>query len=399
MKRVTKQFIISIFLINSTNIQSNFIPEYLYPVASIVYEDQIKICILYQRGTNLELFLWDPTTKKAIKGLSHYTPAGLTILPSKKAFSFIDYQRIRIKEIAKKSPKALDLYPLYDFTLIHWIDDAQCYCSARERFHYNLFHITTKGDFFRLTANDQSDYTYPQKIESEFFYIKRDNQGKTSIEHTVYPDQAIKERMYEEMENIKNNELSSYYSLHVSKSLLTPGKTIYFCDEPDKNLSFLTMKNNHEGFFLKHIDHPFIERFAKTMNFECWYFWENKEKDWKYERLFTFELPLSLLYGEKRLYESGLRLCPTYDDSNNFIYYVNVDGHGFLDLYCYSISERFSKKILNQSIEGQEHYFFSPCFYKNKIYFGGMLLPEINHFKMELTTFGEYEIDFPYVQN
>lgn len=370
--------------------------EFLYPIGPIEYETTMKICVLHQQGTYLELLLWDPVTKKAFKGLSHHTPAGLTILPSKKAFSFIDYQRIRIKEVAKKSPKALDLYPLYDFNLIHWIDDTHCYCSARERSHYHLFHITAQGDFFRLTEGDTFDYTYPQRVGDEFFYIKRNSAGKTTIEQTFYPEQAVKERIVslcEELENIKNNEPSAYSN--VTEGLLSPTETIYSCDEPDKNLSFLTMKNNFEGFFLKHIDHPFIERFAKTMKFEYWRFWKNNEKKWQNECLFCFELPLSLLYGEKRLYESGLRLCPTYNGNDELIYYVDVDGQGFLDLYYYRISDHAIKKISQLS---SEHCFFSPCFYEGKMYFGGMLNEENSQLKMELTTFGEYQIDIPYVE-
>ena len=133
-----RHLVFLIALMQCTSISSH--AEFLYPVGTVVFENTERVVVLYQQGAHLELWLWDPLTKSAFKGLSHYTPAGLVVLPSSTQFSFIDHERIRIKSVAKKSPKALDMYPLYDFGLLYWIDDENCYCSARERHHYNLFH-------------------------------------------------------------------------------------------------------------------------------------------------------------------------------------------------------------------------------------------------------------------
>ena len=149
-------------------------PEYIYPVGSVFFEGEEKLCVLHQEGTHLELFLWDPITHIALRGLSHFIPAALTILPSRNGFSFIDHERIRIKMINMRSPKTVEVLSLYDFGLLHWIDDAHCYCSAREGKYHRIFHITTEGDCYRLVKPSHDQYFYPQKIDEKLFYIKRD---------------------------------------------------------------------------------------------------------------------------------------------------------------------------------------------------------------------------------
>lgn len=380
-------------------------PEFLYPVGSIQFEETHKVCVLYQKGTYLELLLWDPVTKKAMKGLSHYTPAGLVILPSQTAFSFIDHQRIRIKTVTKKSPKALDLYPLYDLSLLHWIDDKNCYCSARERIHYNLFHITSEGDFYRLTRSRSCDYTYPQKIDNSFFYIKKDQAGTHTIEKTVYPINKIQEcesclaNLHITESSLETLALVAHQEGASSKACLPEGmaEVLFTCTENNKTLTFLTMKNAQEGFFLKHLDYPFIERFEKIMTFECWYFYlENGV--WKTKSLFTFTIPLHFLYGAKRLYESGLRLFPVYSEKD--VYYASANEQGSLDVYRYNMSDT-SIACVTQS--AQEHYFFPPCLCEGVAYYGGMLMYEEHSdqeglLSMTLNENGEQIITFPFIK-
>lgn len=349
--------------------------EFLYPVGAVVFEGSERIAVLYQQSSHLELWLWDPATKHAIKGLSHYTPAGLTILPSHTQFSFIDHERIRIKTVAKKSPKALDMYPLYDFGIIYWIDDENGYCSARERHHYNLFHITTDGDLYRLTRSSTYDYTYPQKVGSDLFYIKRNDKGVFSIEKTMYPTTEIS-TCQADMHNLKDTlslETIELANQDTPRACLSVGntETLFTCNEYDQALTFLSMKTAEEGFFLKHIDHPFIERFEKVMVFECWHL--IKKETWKTKKLFEFTIPLSFFYGERRLYESVLRLLPIYN--NDAIFYVSATPEGYLNVYRYSTSKA-SITCLSQG--AQEQYFFTPYFYQGIGYCGGMVKNEEN---------------------
>jgi hypothetical protein len=377
--------------------------EFLYPVGTVIFENSERIVILYQQGAHLELWLWDPVTKTAFKGLSHYTPAGLTVLPSGTQFSFIDHERIRIKALFKKSPKALDMYPLYDFGLVYWIDDQNCYCSARERHHYNLFHITTEGDLYRLTRSNAYDYTYPQKIGSDLFYIKRNEESTYTIEKVIYPTDQIstcQAKMHDLQGGftLEKIELASEDTPRSCLSEAIP-ELLFSCTEPDKALTFLHMKNAEEGFFLKHIDHPFIERFEKIMTFECWHLIK-QEKKWSSQKLFSFSIPLHFLYGENRLYESILRLLPLYTREN--IFYVSANNEGYLHVYRYSTLNA-SSTCLAQAPHSQtsEEYLFTPYFYKGIGLCGGMVKNKENSLTtgptIEEAEQGEQIFEFPVV--
>ncbi len=388
--------------------------EFLYPVGTIFFENNEHITVLYQQGTHLELWLWNPTTKVAFKGLSHYAPAGLTVLPSGTQFSFIDHERIRIKALSKKSPKALDMYPLYDFGLLYWIDDENCYCSARERHHYNLFHITTDGDLYRLTRSSTCDYTYPQKIESELFYIKKNHENNQyTIEKALYPTTQIS-TCQAKMHDLKDGltlekiELVSEDTPRSCLSETTPD-ILFTCNEYDKALTFLHMQNSVKGFFLKHIDHPFIERFEKIMTFECWQLSKQetdfkKEKggdvssQWETKKLFQFSIPLNFLYGENRLYESILRLLPLYTEEE--IFYVSANDQGYLHVYRYNtLNASITCLAQAPQIITHEKYLFTPYFYKGKAFCGGMVKTEENSLAVgptiEEAEHGEQLFTFP----
>ena len=388
--------------------------EFLYPVGSVIFEDTEHIAVLYQQGAHLELWLWDPVTTIAFKGLSQYTPAGLTVLPSHTQFSFIDHERIRIKALSKKSPKALDMYPLYDFGLLYWIDDENCYCSARERNNYTIFHITTDGNLYRLIHSNASDYIYPQKVGLELFYIKKDQQGTYTIEKTTYPTTEIsicQARLHNLKEEctLEKIEFANEESPRSCLSLTVP-EILFTCNEYDKALTFFHMKNTEEGFFLKHIDHPFLERFEKIMTFECWHLLKQKSGTWESKKLFEFSIPLHFMYGENRLYESIFRLLPLYTDEA--IFYVSANTEGYLHVYRYSTLNASITCLSQASLEqtpqtglpqksAQEEYLFTPYFYKGRGLCGGMVKTEENSLAvgptMEEAEHGEQIFIFPMV--
>ncbi len=354
--------------------------EFLYPVGTVLFENTERLVVLYQQGEHLELWLWDPVTKTAFKGLSHYTPAGLTVLPSGTQCSFIDHERIRIKAISKKSPKALDMYPLYDFGLLYWIDDENCYCSARERSHYNLFHITTDGNLYRLTRSNTHHYTYPQKRGTDLFYIKSNEENAYTIEKVTYPTTQIAtcQAKIHDLQGEFTLEKIELASEDTPRSCLAESipEVLFNCAEHDKALTFLHMKSAHEGFFLKHIDHPFIERFEKIMTFECWHLIKQEEK-WDTKKLFSFSIPLHFLYGENRLYESILRLLPLY--TNEDIFYVSANTEGYLHVYRYSTLNASITCLAQAPQKGTyEEYLFTPYFYKGIGLCGGMVKNEEN---------------------
>ncbi len=376
--------------------------EYLYPVGSVLFEDSERVIVLYQQNAHLELWLWDPLTQQAVKGLSHYAPAGLTIVPSRTQFSFIDHERIRIKSLSKKSPKALDMYPLYDFGLVYWIDDENCYCSAREHHNFGIFHITAEGNLYRIARATNCDYTYPQKVGSSLFYIKRTDQGECSIERTMYPTSEISSCEA----HFQNNEITAaekidFADQDMPRSCVSDKKAdvLFTCNQSDQVLTFLTMKSETEGYFLKHIDHPFIERYEKVMVFECWHFTqETVGRKWVAKKLFTFSIPLTLLYGEQRLYEAILRLLPNYQ--GNFIFYVSASQEGYLNVYRYNTLEASSTCLAQGALE---RYFFTPYFYNQQGFCGGMVKTEENSLAegptMQDGDAGEQIFTFPMLQD
>ncbi len=365
-------------MLAALRISSSGSPEYLYPVGSVFFEDEEKVCVLYQRATTLELLLWDSKTHTVMRGLSHFMPAGLTVLPSQNAFSFIDHERIRIKELSKKSPKALDLHPLYDFSILNWIDDSSCYCSARERRHFNLFHITNQGDFYRLTRSSNNNYTYPQKVGLNLFYIKKDEDGKTfSIERTIYPEAEIARRTACLECLIKTGQ--SFEKIECANQELTeefpeqPIDELLICSETNTALSFLTMVSETKGYFLKHAEYPFSHPTDTTMLFECWKIEQDSYGSWQSSMLLTFVLPLTFLYGQDRLYESILRLVPVYFKED--IYFVSMDTEGNLDVYRHRNANR--QVTCCTQVPG-EHYFFTPVLCNGTLLCGGMITTDLN---------------------
>lgn len=345
--------------------------EFLYPVGTVLQDQKEKVSVLYQNNSHLELWFWDPETLQATKGLlSSFTPAGMRSLPSKHAFSFIDHDRIRVKDLTKRSPKAIDLpYGPYDLSTIEWINDSSFYFSARERAHFNLFHGTVDGELYRLTNSSNNDYMYPQKLEDALFYIVRYEDGTGAIEQVAYPvteiaqiSQTYQNRTLEEeyKEPLEEQKRARKYLDFESK------KTLYKSPTPRIELAFLKMVNQKQGYFLTHP--TFIERSDTHMTFECYRLtW--REKVWHSKALFAFSIPLYLLLPQytkgQRLYESIFPLLPSYQ--NGIIYYSHDSGTG-LDLYAYNEQEASTKRLINSS---DDHHFFPPLSYKDKRYYGG----------------------------
>ena len=158
------------------------------------------------------------------------------------------------------------------------------------------------------------------------------------------------------------------------------------------------MKSETEGYFLKHIDHPFIERYEKEMSFECWYFSQEKpEEKWIAKKLFIFSIPLTFLYGEQRLYEAILRLLPNYQ--GNLVFYVSASQEGYLNVYQYNTLEASSTCLAQGA---NERYFFTPYFYNQQGFCGGMVKTEENTLAegptMQDWDAGEQIFTFPILQ-
>jgi hypothetical protein len=351
------------------------VQEFLYPVGTITHAEKEKICVLYQKDAHLELWLWDPDSLQAVKGLlSSYTPAGLRVLPNQRAFSFIDNDRVRVKDLAKRSPRTIDLpYGPYDFSTIEWIDSTSFYFSAREREHLNLFHATTEGELFHLTRSTVTNYMYPQKKGDMLFYVTKNEDGICSIEQVKYPIASVKRKsVFVDKKDFKERVkwILEEENQILNKTYLdiTSQKVLYQSENTKTDIAFLSMKNAKNGYFLTHPS--MVSRHDSHMVFECYHL-NLSEDEWQVHKLFSFCIPLHLLMPqhnkEERLYESMLPLLPVHSEDS--IYYSHDAGMG-LNVYKYELAT--SDSIQLTEFQGM-HHFFAPIFFKGKFYYGGTL--------------------------
>lgn len=373
--------------------------EFLYPVAMLNHDGKQKICVLYQKNSHLELWFWDPESLEAVKGLlSSFTPAGIRILPHQRSFSFIDNDRIRIKDVTKRSPCTLDLpYGPYDLSTIEWIDNESFYFCAREREHLNLFHATIEGELFHLTRSTTVNYSYPQKIEESLFYIAKNDEGETTLEQAEYPIKQLPKRSWnegnqnfkEQLRKIFEEENDTFTKTYLDT---TTQKKLYTWTDRNKELAFLFMKDGNKGYFLTHPAN--IGRSDEHMTFECYTFVCQSEVTIK--RLFSFDIPLYLLMPQhnrpERLYESVLPLLPMY--YQDAIYYSHDPGMG-LRLYRYDETIDQSEELTRSN----NIHNFAPLCYGNKIYYGGTVSHSdgLSHASPEMwiNEHGNQRFDFP----
>ncbi len=242
--------------------------QYMYPVACATSDGQTSIyCVRQTSADAITLHVWNPITHADEQVLDeHYRPASLTLMPDNQGFSFIDNGRIRICKQQKSPPETLALtMPLYDISLLHWIDQYTLYCSAKKRMRYGIFAVDRDGHVTQLLYSITADYMYPHKIGSDLFYIERSDMEDGSdyeIVHTKYAHKRLTE---------------------CSQVVADFGK---------RPLIFLHMATAQEGFV---IEYPFkIAQSADRVTFTCHRIQANADGQWGVCPLFTFTLPIRL---------------------------------------------------------------------------------------------------------
>lgn len=351
--------------------------EFLYPVATIMHEEQEKCCVLHQKNDHLELWFWDPQNDHANKALlSAFTPAGLTVLPNKKAFSFIDHDRVRIKYVDKRSPRSIDLYGPYDLTTLFWIDNETFYFAAKERKHSNLFHATVEGDLFRLTVSNCNDYFYPQKIEDQLFFIEKSEEKGYCIAQIEYPiDELNKAQKKYRTIDLKTQmtealqETENTYKPFLNLKNMEP--IISFKD--GQTIAFLQMLSTDYGFFLKHPETIHCKDDLMHFSYHSLFY---KEGGWQTTELFNFTLPLHLLLpqrGRIRLYESILPLLPYYDKEEQCIYFVDYTlANDSLNVFSYHFEDQSIEQKTETHLFGQNY--FTPRMVSGSLFCGGTVI-------------------------
>ncbi len=307
--------------------------DYFYPVAQL--DSDRFICMDQKEGRNIQVVLWSKKTTKKEKLLSSsYVPFGVRLLPNKSGFSFIDNGRIRVKKFHKRCPQSLDLYyPLYNFTLLHWIDSVCFYASAKYCDNYGLYQIGVDGNVSILLEKEGIDYLYPQKIDDLLFYVERVD-GLYSIKSAAYPlmkkdlfidgSCSFEEKvalLLEQENKEKKIEIDELQSLTIISSQKDP-------------ILFLTMASNSMGFYLTH--KAAIDKNDKAIKF--FYHQINlKSGIWSDEKLFSFSVPLEVLTSDSKKYlqESIFPLVPRYNYENNSIKYFIFNNRNYLERVAY----------------------------------------------------------------
>lgn len=342
-----------VFFINYTKC------EYLYPVAN----SGSTIYIINQRSLD-ELELWsidleDGYSEKIL--MSCYAPACFKLLPNNKAFSFIDNGRLRIKYFIKRSVKSVEwFYDVSDISLIEWENSDICYFSAKRLNQSCIFFANIKENTLKnIKFSNDSDFLYPQKIDSQLFYIDRKNR----------------------ISNIVLNNLE------------TGDENIVINCTPSKAAIFLKMLSANNGFYIEHsysIDCNHLEFTCFKINLDNY--------KWKREKIFTFNLPLNLLIGstEERFYESLLPFLPKYiQDKIYFCSSFDQKNQCNIDIYCFDlVSNKVTKKT--NAFNGQ--IFCSPLVVKDKVFYGGSTIEGFNSLAYDEDDH-TYKIKIPWFRN
>lgn len=359
--------------------------EFLYPVATFVRDGKAHVYLLYQKSLrHIELWDWDVTTKQVNKALlSTFTPAGLKLLPDNQGFSFVDSGRIRVKHPDKRSPKSLDIYtPIYDISLLEWIDAQRCYFSAKEQDHYSIFELAVRGDVQRLVGCSGFDCMYPQKQNNSLFFIERAQWVRFrnyQIMHAPYPEVA-----YDTTNNFNDSEHFAERAQQLmhqeeddaekKQAALVPYEACTpLIDYGRKPIAFLHMVSAEEGFVLSHphevdfqdarIDFEY-DRIVLTT------------KGWQRHHLFEFSIPSHLLFANSSscLYESLLPLLPRlYDGVLYFVDCKEDAAYNNLNLYAYQLADHNVIQLSTATCINQ--LFFAPLKVGQKLFYGGSVIP------------------------
>lgn len=314
--------ILDFFLVLSLNGE-----PYFYPIATCQTLEGTCICYIYQQSpTELQLWLYDLTCHEFRQGLwSCYMPAGVRFCPSGTQFSFLDNGRIRVQSLLKRSARSFEFQePLYEYGCAEWADDEHLYFSAKKRGHFGIFQTDMDNSVIPLIWDGMADYLYPQKVDQQLFVVKRSKENGDYL-----------------------------YSL---VAVANKDGTVKVLIDFEKPITFLTMISTHEGFFAS-----LLKRDEEKVSFAYYHIF-CQGSHWQNIELFTFVLPMSLLVGPDRLYESILPLLPQY--YKGIFYYTDCSSTDYLALYRYNMAGK-QKKL----IKSDQKHCFAPLLIENKLFY------------------------------
>ena len=342
--------------------------EYLYPVGVI---DDENILLMHQTSLDdLGLWMWNIKELVAFKELSSvFLPSCVQILPNKKACSFIDRGRIKIKYFNKRTPRVIAVSePIYAISNITWINDEQFYFAGKHEGFFKLFlcDISNRNSTIFCLSNlhNAIDYLYPQKVNDDLFCITKDAFDHYKVCKMTWHIQEYKEQLQSIMQIRHKQEKNKYFNFDQCANI----STLMNIDQP---ICFLSMQNNAEGFFLKFVQNEYND--SNLFKFTCCKIMQNPDESWNFMDLFDFELPKKLLVGSssERLYESIYPFLPVYTKTS--IYFVNFNQTSQtcqIARYDHAsgtieATDPYGSKSINSS-----SHLFAPCIINNSIYCG-----------------------------
>lgn len=359
-----------IFLAFCCVFSQNQAEQFIYPVAN--FHDSNQLMVMYQKSLNsIELWIWDTTTKQAIKGLSSFfIPANLRMMPSGNGFSFIDQGYIKIKEFVKRSPRTLSIYePIGLFSNMEWIDEENFYFVAREGDFFQIFQGDLQGNILRLT-HDFADALYPQKVGSTLFYMQRDMQNQISIIMEPWNPKSMDL-------NSNQTEESTVILQHVQQGC------------------FLHMISETEGFYVQAPTKKGKD--SACYQFNCHHI-KKYATNWKNERIFGFDIPSHYITGSTKLYESLEPFLPNFQMQET-IYFTtwNHESEQF-EIWNYNLAAK-TLTFMNEQIlyRKDNQQFFAPYIHDGVMHCGLIITNQRNIDSLQyIFEMNNVEFELPY---
>lgn len=361
MKNYVK--IMTIVLFSTFAIYSDF--EYLYPVAEL---DNENLLVMHQKSVDdLELLVWNQHQKVAFKELSSmFLPSCVQILPGKKAYSFIDRGRIRIKFFQKRAPRAIDIYePIHAIVSMNWISDEQFYFVGKHAEQYGLFlcDVSDRSTkvFFLSPLHSSYDFMYPCKIEDKLFCITKDVNDTYGIAKLPWAPRQYQQELQEFSAGIKSS------GFHFKRKLNQGPLDLML--KHDKPLCFLTMESEHSGFVL---ELSTSERDLSFLDFTYCSVSCDNENNWSLKKLFEFHIPKNFLIGTgaQRVHESMYPFLPQHHGKDIFFVTFDLAINASIILQYDQVNGQIDPYSSNlRSFDGNTN-FLAPFFAHDKIYCG-----------------------------
>ena len=355
--------------------------NYLYPIDTIECEGQECVLTLWQKAKDItELYFCNTTTGVAHKELfSLFSPAGIQLLPSKRAYSFIDNGRIRIKELIKRSPATLAFdKPIFNISRMCWVDDASAYCHAQEGHRFGLYMFNREGCVQRLLYDQSHDYLFPSRAGDRLFYICRMYKNN-QMYHAICAVPFEQNVPYDETVLYDNQE--------------------FIIQAGTLPIAFLRMQSEDLGFVLVH--QGALDANEKTVLFH--YYALEKKIDtkkvdtWRARQLFSFCVPSFLLDAdnENRLYENMLPLLPHHDGTQIYYGSAHRDSQS-MQIYCFDMASNC--KTRSRVIGNRSQLLFCPRMSPRGLICGGSLVEGSHQFVPEVICNKNEDLKFKLVR-